>query len=210
MIFGFFIFLIYFLFGLLKENNYFLRFKRKNIYLLFLIPIVLAPFYLYIIGYYQIPKLGYFEHQKKDFEKLLIFRIDNATRSSVANKDSGASYPSWTVPTNIKEAIYLTPIRMIYFLYSPFPWDIKRLMHLIGFIDAFFYAYLSFCILRNRENIYKNSQTRLLFILLIIYILIFSFGVGNFGTGIRHRLKFIGIFIVIAAPKILRIKLPKI
>ena len=43
-----------------------------------------------------------------------------------------------------------------------------------------------------------------------MYVFAYSFGVGNFGTGIRHRLKFIGILIAIAAPKIARIKFSKI
>ena len=43
-----------------------------------------------------------------------------------------------------------------------------------------------------------------------MYIFAYSFGVGNFGTGIRHRLKFIGVLIAIAAPTIVKIKFTKI
>ena len=69
---------------------------------------------------------------------------------------------------------------------------------------------LSFCILRNRKVLYKNPQSRFLIMILIMFLTIYSFGVGNFGTSIRHRFKFIGIFIAIAAPLITRIKLKKI
>ena len=44
------------------------------------------------------------------------------------------------------EIIYLTPIRIFYFLYAPFPWDIKRPGHLMGLFDVIFYLYLSICI----------------------------------------------------------------
>ena len=40
------------------------------------------------------------------------------------------------------------------------------------------------------------------FVLFIIYLIIYGIGTGNFGTGIRHRSKFVVILIVLAAPKI--------
>ena len=98
---------------------------------------------------------------------------------------------------------------MVYFLYSPFPWDIKSPKHLIGLLDAILYLYLSICAFQNRKFLYENSQTRFLFLILISYVFIYSFGVGNFGTGIRHRLKFIVILIAIAAPTIKKIKFKK-
>ena len=171
------------------------------------------------MGYYSIPKIGNISNfgNVKDKDKIelqkvedrLIWKIETATRSS-GDRDTGAGYPSWTVPKNLIELIYLAPVRMSYFLYSPFPWDIKRFTHLIGLLDVFFYLYLSFCIVRNRKILYENPQTRFLIIILFMYIFAYSFGVGNFGTGIRHRLKFIGVLIAIAAPTIVKIKFTKI
>ena len=37
---------------------------------------------------------------------------------------------------------------------------------------------------------------------LLMFIIIFGVGVGNFGTGIRHRSKFVIMLILLAAPKI--------
>lgn len=214
MIFGFFIFLIYIVVKILKQNNYFLRFKKKKIYLIFLLPILLFPIITYLMGFYSIPKIGTIDdltvskgEDKKlsNIKETLILRINIATRSS-ANNDSGAGYPSWTVPNNLIELIYLAPVRMSYFLYSPFPWDIKRLKHFVGLLDVLFYFYLSFCIIRNRKFLFKNPETRFLFIILFMYVFAYSFGVGNFGTGIRHRLKFISLLIALAAPRIVRIR----
>ena len=237
IILGFFFFLIYIFFKVLIENNYFLRFKKKNIFYIFLLPIFLLPIITYFLGYYSIPKLGNFKDlasikiggKKKElreviefgnrndgakvkivgFEDAIIWKINKSTRSS-NNSKTGAAFPSWTIPQNITELIYLIPVRMFYFLYSPFPWDIKRPAHLVGLLDSFFYIYLSYCILHNLKILNRNSQTRFLVIILIAYVFIYCFGVGNFGTSIRHRLKFIGILIAIAAPKILRIRFAKI
>lgn len=235
LIFGFFIFLIYLIFKILKENNYFLNYKERNMFAFLLIPVFLIPFVTFFLGYYSIPKIGNIndvgesktilikniggkmvkiipEDQTKlltDFESRIIWKMNKA-RTQCHFAVCAASYPEWTVPKNIEELSYLIPVRMFYLLYAPFPWDIKRTTHLLGLLDAIFYIYLSFCILRNRKSLYKNPQTLFLLIILIMYIGAYSLGVGNFGTGIRHRLKFIGILIAIAAPTILRIKFSKI
>ena len=218
MILGFFVFALYISLRILKKNNYFLYFKKKNLFSIFLIPIILLPVITYFLGYYSIPKIGNINNigifkdnnipKENTIEGRIIWKINKATRSS-GNSMSGASYPSWTMPKSLTEIIYLTPVRMFYFLYAPFPWDIKRAKHFVGLFDAFFYIYLSICVLRNRKILYENPPTRFLAIIFIIYIFFYSFGVGNFGTSIRHRLKFIGILIAISAPRIAKIKFLK-
>ena len=220
MILGFFIFLIYIFFLILKKNNYFIRFKKKNIYFIFLLPLILVPIITFFLGYYEIPKIGHFNNigdlKKEDQKKVsslkdrLLWKMDKAQIQCAYWKECKASYPFWIVPKDFNEMIYLTPVRMFYFLYSPFPWDIKKPSHLIGLVESIFYIYLSICIFRNWKILFVNPQTRFLIMIFIMYIFVFSFGVGNFGTSIRHRLKFIGILLAIAAPKIARIKLSKI
>lgn len=225
MILGLFVFLILIFFQILKRNNYFIHFKKKNLYHLLLLPIILVPFLALYLGFFSIPKLGNFKNigdldeqtrQMADISKLsiterIIWKIKKSTRSTDLSfyskeNDEGAKYPGWTIPDNAIELIYLSPVRIFYFLYSPFPWDIKNLNHLMGAFDSIFYIYLSFCILRNHKNLHKKPEIRFLIYVLFIYTLIYSFGVGNFGTAIRHRLKFITILIVIAAPKIAKLK----
>ena len=50
--------------------------------------------------------------------------------------------------------------------------------------------------------IWNNSALRIILIILLFYFVAFSFGVGNFGTGIRHRSKFVIELILLAAPLI--------
>ena len=219
MILGFFVFLAFIFFKILKKNNYFLHFKKKNLYLLFLLPLILLPILAYFWGYYSIPKIGNIsnfgdlrtedQHKVKSLRERILWKMDRA-RTQCHFTECKAAYPSWIVPKNVNEIIYLTPIRMFYFLHAPFPWDIKKLSHLIGLFESVFYIYLSICILRNWKVLNENPLTRFLILILIMYIFVYSFGVGNFGTSIRHRLKFIGILIAIAAPKIVKIKLFKI
>jgi len=113
-----------------------------------------------------------------------------------------ASYPDWTVVKSPNELIYKIPIRSIYFMFAPFPWDIKEAKHLIGMFDGFLFIYLTILILRNLKVIWKNLALRIIFLILITYVTVFAVGVGNFGTGIRHRSKFIIMFVLLAAPLI--------
>ena len=101
--------------------------------------------------------------------------------------------------------IYKGPIRSLYFVFSPFPWDVKKPAHLIGVFDSLLYIYLTFLIFQNRKIIWKDPALRAILIILLSYIVVFGVGVGNFGTGIRHRSKFVIMFILLAAPLINRL-----
>ena len=116
-----------------------------------------------------------------------------------------ASYPEWLEPQSTFEMIYKIPLRSIYLLFSPFPWEVKRIKHLIGMLDSFLYMYLFVLIFRNRKIIWNNPYLKIISIILIFYLLIFAVGVGNFGTGIRHRSKFVIILILLAAPLLNRL-----
>ena len=123
--------------------------------------------------------------------------ILDKTNISVSGK---ASYPEWTIINNPIELIYKTPVRSFYFLFSPFPWDVKKFVHLIGLIDSLLYLYLSILILKNSKVIWKDQRLKIILIILLCFIAVFAIGVGNFGTGIRHRSKFVIIFILLAGP----------
>ena len=71
--------------------------------------------------------------------------------------------------------------------------------HLIGMFDAILYMYLVFLIIFNIKFILKDPALRIILIILLSYILVFAVGVGNFGTSIRHRSKFVVFFILLAA-----------
>lgn len=100
-----------------------------------------------------------------------------------------AAYPAWILPQTPTDVWLKLPLRMIYFLFSPFPWDIRSSHHIIGLLDGFLYLYLAFMIWRGRHAIYKNLVARWILAIVFGVILTFALGVGNFGTGIRHRAK---------------------
>ena len=98
------------------------------------------------------------------------------------------------------EILYKGPLRSVYLVFSPFPWDISEIRHIIGMLDGVLYMYLSFLILCNIKVILNDPVLRIFLLIFLAYIFVFGIGVGNFGTGIRHRSKFVIIMILLAGP----------
>ena len=111
-----------------------------------------------------------------------------------------AAYPDWTKINNLSELFYKIPVRTVYFLFSPYPWDIKKMSHLVGLLDSLFHMILVFLIFLNFRVIWKDPALRTILLILIVYFIVFGVGVGNFGTGIRHRSKFIFGLLILVAP----------
>lgn len=158
---------------------------------------------LFVSGAISVPKLGDFE-RATDFERIVLMTA-SATRGS--GGEEGASYPEWTVPNTPLEILYKGPVRAAYFTFSPFPWDVRSARHLIGLLDGLLYVALVFLIWRNRKAIWADRASRTIVLILGAYLLVFGLAIGNFGTGIRHRAKFVAALILLAAPLIPRLLL---
>lgn len=161
-----------------------------------LIDLVLLIFFSYIVVLFvsnqiSIPYIENFDY---------ITDLEIILRKSNIGISGNASYPEWTILKTEIEILYKIPIKSLYFLFAPFPWDIKSTKHLIGVFDGFLYLILITIILKNIKEIWQNPTLRIILLMLIIYIAAFSVGVGNFGTGIRHRSKFAFMFIFLAVP----------
>lgn len=188
--------------GLYSMKESFLLLKNFEIKLsyLFLIILFFAATILYLSGEIYFPYI-------KNFD--FVSNPDTLLRKTKVSVMGGAAYPEWTKATSAIELIYKVPARSFYFLFSPFPWDIREPKHLIGFFDALLYIYLFILILRNIKVIWRDPILRIILLISLTYIIAFAVGVGNFGTGIRHRSKFVIMFILLAAPLINKLVLPK-
>lgn len=120
-----------------------------------------------------------------------------------------ASYPEWMRINSGIEIFYKSFARAAYFLFSPFPWDVKKISHLFGMFDACLYLLVTCLIFLNIKVIWKDPALRMVLFLLLAYLILFAFGVSNFGAGLRHRSKLIIVMILLAAPLIPRLSLFK-
>ena len=97
------------------------------------------------------------------------------------------------------DLIWQTPIRVIYFIYAPFPWMIEKLKDLLGIIYSFLNIFLTFTFIKTITNFKENIKKEwfLLFLILISMVITFSLGTFNYGTSIRHFSKFLPLFIAL-------------
>ena len=125
------------IFSLITIRNFFksiIYFKVSTKNLIFLI---ISSFflYLYLSNQIYIPYLGKFEY---------LTNLDMLMRKSRVSVMGFASYPNWLIIREPIEFVYKMPIRGIYFLFAPLPWDVKAIKHLIGMLDGFLFIYLVF------------------------------------------------------------------
>ena len=128
-----------------------LRISLTNLFLLLIFVYI---FSLYFSNQIHIPYIKNFEFIT---DPNILMR---KTKHSVMG---GASFPIWTVAENPIELIYKIPVRAIYFIFAPFPWDIREVKHIFGLIDGFLFIYLTFLILKNIKLIWNNFTLRIIF-----------------------------------------------
>ncbi len=172
---------------LYDKNNKVFRFKLKNI-----LPAVLV---LFAISYLFV------NYNHELFGKMA--RIDEISDISDGTIRGASSYAQYvgTSSTPINMIIYTIP-RILYFLFSPFPWQWRGLSDII----AFFFSSLFFILavwydIKYLKSTKKNNRTLLIALNIIAWITVFVFawGVTNTGTACRHRDKLIIIWGLILA-----------
>lgn len=123
--------------------------------------------------------------------------VEDISKIASSRNEGGASYTIQIIPDDtILGMIVNSPIRMLYFIASPMPWDIRGINDIIAFLfSGIFYFYSSYTGLRAIKK--HSNNYSIIFILLVISIssaFIYSWGVSNAGTALRHRDKFIVLF----------------
>ena len=174
-----------------------LKIKIKDIFLISVAVFIIASFFF---GNINISKLPSFDLKSNLFE--IINRSQFATRGE-------ASFPEWAKYENNIDILYKTPVRMVLFYVSPLPWEVKKLSHIFIMLDGLFYFFLIFLLISKFKYIWKNNTLRILFIIFLFYSLIFALGVGNFGTGFRHRTKFLILLLLIVGAYLPKISLKR-
>lgn len=137
------------------------------------------------------------------FRKLPEMSIDGLAETAGRKAAGGRTgYLQNTQPDSLLDVLIQTPLRSIYFLFTPFPWQIRNTSDIYGFLlDTVpmyllsFYMFKGFKILKGKNDIH--------FILLISFLILtitpFAWGTSNYGTAIRHRQKIVWIIISIGS-----------
>lgn len=111
----------------------------------------------------------------------------------------GSAYPSFVAQGNPYTQPWLIPARIIYFHFSPFPWDIRSPLQVTGLISSVLYWFLAWRVYRGWGELkHRDECVAMLFIFGAITF-VFALGVNNIGTAIRHKTKLLGLFVILAA-----------
>lgn len=123
------------------------------------------------------------------------------TQRSLYASRGGAGYLKNFSVNSIFDVARDTPIRMIYFLFSPFPWMFHKLVDLFGFLDSACYILLVIFSLSGIKKLWSEKKKITTFILLsfLLFWIGLSWGTSNYGTAIRHRTFLVWILIPLAA-----------
>ena len=124
---------------------------------------------------------------------------------SISNKaemmsSGGSSYSVEIVPDDtLLGMIINSPFRIFFFLASPLPWQWRGLNDIIAFF--FSSVFYSISIYKGLKSINLSKKNKDLIICFLIFAIsssfIYSWGVSNAGTALRHRDKFLVNFIIL-------------
>lgn len=109
-----------------------------------------------------------------------------------------AAYLIGMSANNPVDVIWQTPVRMVFFLFTPFPWMLNSIWDLVGLFDALLYLIIFWGIFKSFPLIKQDPAKMALLFMLLGMVVAFAWGVTNFGTGMRHRAKIVSIAICLA------------
>lgn len=186
---------------ILKDKQVVRRFDRlKKPILIILVVATVAGLFLYSDLAFR--KLASYDSLDSVFNQV----------NRISDNSGESKYLNSLKITNLTDMIIFLPIKMVYLLYSPMPWDIRNLNDIIAFLlDSIIYMYLSVGVLKKIRGLdFKNEKNKL-FVCLLVGLLsavsVFALGTSNAGTALRHRFKILPLMIILANyPTVLRRK----
>lgn len=106
----------------------------------------------------------------------------------------------WLVPNNMLDVVWQTPIRVLFFLFKPFPWDANSAGTVMASGDALVWLFIAYLMFKNKNYLLKNKMAVGVLLCCFFFLVAFAWGTTNYGTAIRHRAKFFVPLLMLAAP----------
>ena len=114
---------------------------------------------------------------------------------------SRTSYLVEILPYSYFDLFWQTPLRVLYFLFTPFPWMISNVKDVFGFLDILIYTGLFYFSYKGSKKLWKNNKQIVIasFLVIATLVVMFAWGSANYGTAWRHRQKIAPYLVVIAS-----------
>jgi 4-amino-4-deoxy-L-arabinose transferase-like glycosyltransferase len=153
-----------------------------------------APVMIWLVLNYQ-TDFGRLADVIGDLPKLLQL-IDKTMSSRVAGR---LAYLQGAEIKTFGDLLTLMPLRVAYFLFSPFPWELQAAADAFLSLDGMLYAVLVGASIRSLVKRHASRSTWPIFAAIVTMAAIFSFGTSNSGTAFRHRAKIAPLLIAVSA-----------
>jgi hypothetical protein len=98
-------------------------------------------------------------------------------------------YPEFLVTHSLEELAWKTPLRIVYLLFTPFPWMVRTALDALGLVNVALNLLLAGLVFRNIGRVRANPAAHTLFWILIALLLVFALNTSNYGTATRHAAK---------------------
>jgi hypothetical protein len=132
-------------------------------------------------------------------------RIEHYRKGMSNSRWAHSGYLSDVNVTNPVELLLFLPAGVIYFLLSPFPWQISSLRQLITLPEILVWYWTVPYVLSSARQALRDRTRRPLALLVPLAVISFAYalGSGNAGTAYRHRSQIMTIYLVFATAGIL-------
>lgn len=155
---------------------------------------------IFMIGIVTVGVMFFLENLETFGGKFSNVDTDNLDALTQHSQAGGSLYLAGLQNSSFAMEMVTLPIRMIYFLYSPIPFDWRGVNDLFAFfIDSIVYLYFSYKIFKSLKGSHNLSDKNLLIFLVISIIVataIFGMGTSTAGTAMRHRAKLLSLFVI--------------
>lgn len=111
----------------------------------------------------------------------------------------GSAYPGFIARGDPVTQPWLIPARVVYFLFSPFPWDIRSPRHVLGLASSVLYLFLFWKVCKHWDQIRVHRELIPVVFIVAGLTIVFAVGVTNIGTAIRHKTKFLPLLLLFGA-----------
>lgn len=187
-------FLVYvFMFLFIDVKHYRFNFSFRKIILLFLFFGLGFIFIIYNISILE----GKFSLLIPDENLSLVEKYG----SNIGVNEGGATYLKNFKINSLSDLIIFVPLKLIYFLFSPLPYDVRGVSDLAAILfNSSFYYFLIFAIINNRNIIIKNVYgvfPKIFIILFLVVSLGFAIGTENSAIAMRHRSKVLPVLLLV-------------
>jgi membrane protein CcdC involved in cytochrome C biogenesis len=132
--------------------------------------------------------------------------IDNLNHRLESSEEAGSAYMAGTRYTSTKDILSVMPLATVYFMYSPFPWQVRSPKQALGLVDSILLLIITYFFLKGVKTFYRRRRK---FAVALLTFLILGFCTSsllqsNVGAAMRHRTMFFFLMVPIAAYGFLR------